>query len=624
VGFLVCRYNGSGGSLYDIPADRETIWQPGLTHNGGFPHASWPERSVLTWASGDQVSRVQSEVNAAHTANPNGVIVLLGAGTWNMNGGDVVLPSNVCVRGAGYSAGAHTTILTCTNGATDNSYIPGPGRSKPIFTIGGTNSQGTSTNLSADATKGTYSCTVASATGLSVGQYVLIDEFCGSSWQTDPQGMGQVWANSDFSVVWQRHNPWLSQTDDPIDTSDFHTYNEDTNPAASWFCRTARPQNEIKKISGISGTTITFDSPFHKTYYSSRTAQLTPYSGITTYSGIEDMALSYGDNGNVRLEGAAYCWVKRCDASHWLNENICINNCFRCEVSGSYLHDGAWPEPGGGGYAISQGWGSSENLIEDNIIRWTCKNLVARSAGTASVAAYNYLDEAFDQSNENWQEVHLSASHMVGSFMHLFEGNYAPNGDNDKTHGNATHHTYFRNHLSGFRRAFTSYEAQSQDDASTKPGAQRCAGMAAFSRFMNWVGNVLGTSGQMTDFVYEDTTNQIMVSSTVRAVYSFGWDDWYSNYPTIQPDVDLLATTLRDGNYDYLTNSVRWHGVGGSGAQTTPPAASTLPSSLYLSSKPSFFGTLTWPWVTPEGSTKLYTNPAKRRFDLGTPFADPP
>jgi hypothetical protein len=592
--------------MYALPTDRATTWRPGLTHNGGFPHASWPLRSVLSWASGDQVSRIQSEIDAAHSAYPNGVIVRLAAGTWNLNGGDLSIPSNTVLRGAGLSGGAQSTILTCTNGATDNSYQPGARGYTPLITVGTGGSYGTSVALSSNASKGAESVVVASASGLSVGQYVLIDELSGAGWQTDPQGLGQIWANADFSVVWQRHNPGLA-TDDPYPD------------AWSWFCRDDRPQNEIKKISNVSGTTITFDSPLHKGYTTARTAQLTPYSGIVTNAGVEDLACSHGSNGNIRLTGAAYCWVARVDASHWLNENICIDHSFRCELRDSYLHDACWPVPGGGGYVISMGWATSEVLIENNISYWACKNIVARSAGTASVVAYNYMDVAFDDGFEDWQEVHLNASHMVGPHHVLFEGNYAPNADSDKTHGNATYHTFFRNHLSGVRKAYTSYSNVSHNDATQGAGMQRCAGMAAFSRYHSWVGNVLGRSGQMSGWGYEDTTNSGMVSGT-NSIFVFGWDDWYSSYPTVDPDVDLLATILRDGNFDYLTNSVRWHDVGGSGEQTTPPADSALPDSLYLSSKPSFFGSYTWPWVEPTETTKLYTLPAKQRFEDGDYF----
>ena len=57
---------------------------------------------------------------------------------------------------------------------------------------------------------------------------------------------------------------------------------------------------------------------------------------------------------------------------------------------------------------------------------------------------------------------------------------------------------------------------------------------------------------------------------------------------------------------EYVTNGVVWD-------STNPNRA--LPDSLYLSSKPAFFGTNPWPWVDPTGATKTYTLPARARFD---------
>ena len=69
---------------------------------------------------------------------------------------------------------------------------------------------------------------------------------------------------------------------------------------------------------------------------------------------------------------------------------------------------------------------------------------------------------------------------------------------------------------------------------------------------------------------------------------------WGKSYPT---DADVSATAIRDGNFDYVTNTVVWD-----------PAitAHTLPNSLYLTQKPAFFNAgsgYTWPWVEPTGST---------------------
>src|SRR5262249_60449106 len=94
------------------------------------------------------------------------------------------------------------------------------------------------------------------------------------------------------------------------------------------------------------------------------------------------------------------------------------------------------------------------------------------------------------------------------------------------------------------------------------------------------------------------------VSMPQPAIFLFGWDD-FAPYPV---DAQVAATTIRHGNFDYLTNSVNWDPNIGT---------QTLPSSLYLSGKPAFFSAgsgYTWPWVDPTGSTKLYTLPAKARF----------
>ena len=77
----------------------------------------------------------------------------------------------------------------------------------------------------------------------------------------------------------------------------------------------------------------------------------------------------------------------------------------------------------------------------------------------------------------------------------------------------------------------------------------------------------------------------------------------------MQPDPQTLSTVIRDGNYDFLTNSQRWHNT---------PGGFTIPNSMYLASKPAFFGTNQWPWVDPSTGT-INTLPAKARYDAGTP-----
>ena len=96
---------------------------------------------------------------------------------------------------------------------------------------------------------------------------------------------------------------------------------------------------------------------------------------------------------------------------------MAIVSSFRIEVRDSYIHDGAWSYPGGGGYAIGLAWASAEALIENNIILDANKMMVGRSAGAGTVVAYNYTDDGFIGYDPSWQEVGINGSHMVGSHI---------------------------------------------------------------------------------------------------------------------------------------------------------------------------------------------------------------
>jgi hypothetical protein len=472
-----------------------------------------------------------------------------------------------------------------------------------VVLVGGNQGYGTSRNLTADVAKGATSVTVASNAGFAVGQYVLLDELSGAGWRTDPQGLGQIWASADWRVVWQRHNPALD-TDDPY-------------PAAwGWFSRQDRPQNEIKRITAISGTTpatLTFSSPVHIAYRVANTAQLTPLTGMVEYAGVESLAMRGGDDGNLRFEGAAMSWAKNVDSSHWLNEGVAVNFSFQVEVRDSYLHDACWPSPGGGGYALSIGWGSSEFLLENSISMMANKVMVARSAGAGSVIGYNYFDDGYI-SGTSWVEIGANASHMAGPHHVLFEGNYAWNGDSDKTHGSSTYMTYFRNWFSGYRKQFTDIGGGTWNDLTQGGGPRRATGPAAFGYWFSFVGNVLGWQGHTGGWIYEDTTNLVMTGDA-QTIFALGWDDWVSAYPNVHADPNVSSgprAAIRDGNWDWVTGAQTWH--------DSPPGV--LQDSMYMPGKPAFFGANAWPWVDPVTGA-VHTLPAKARFEAGTPNTVP-
>ena len=272
---------------------------------------------------------------------------------------------------------------------------------------------------------------------------------------------------------------------------------------------------------------------------------------------------------------------------------------FRIEIRDSYIHDGVWPYPGGGGYGISLAGAASEVLIENNIVNRMNKVMVVRSSGAGSVVGYNYMDNGFIGNQPGWVEVGLNGSHMVGSHHILFEGNESFNYDSDNTHGNAIAMTIFRNHLIGRRRDFSDL------------GNVRGAGLMVGSWWHSFIGNVIGEQGRMTGWVYEDPGDGTY--GTTASPWGPGSYIWKLGYDPTHweqaADPKVKSTTIRDGNFDYLTNQVRWD-----------RAPETLPPSLYLRAKPAFFGSTPWPWVDPTGDTKLGVLPARRRFDeaLGT------
>ena len=545
-------------------------------------------------------------IQAAISVCPVGEVVELSAGTFLANH-YLLIPKGITLRGAG----AGVTTIRKTDGAKMNqaacadeqpNIIIGPNRwPKP--------DSRTSENLTADGGKGSYSVTVANGRRFAAGQIVLLDELSGASWQPDRLGRGEIWASADYRVVWPLHNPRLNW-DDPLVASTPTGGDE-----ASWFSRQDRVTAETKEVASVSGNTITFTTPLHIDYRKSHTAQLTQYTAGDVHvrnAGVESLTVIGGCHSAIRFEAAAYSWAKGVEVTVWSGEGIGANNSFRVEVRDSYIHDAAWSQPGGAGYAIGLAAGSAEALFENNIVMMANKVMVVRSAGAGSVFGYNYVDDGFINTAEGWIEAGLNASHMVGPHHVLFEGNYSFNWESDHTHGNSVYHTIFRNHLRGIRKPFTNPLNGKVVDDATQPGnrPRRCVGAGAYSYWMSFIGNVLGAPGQMGGWSYDVTGAKGMLTP---AIWLLGWDD-ISPQPY---DAATAATTIRHGNFDYLTNTLRWD----------PDAPDhTLPASLYLSKKPDFFNAgsgYTWPWVDPVGTTKLYTLPAKARYDAGTPFAQP-
>jgi len=587
------------------PAERyaSANWRmSGMLSEGGILHRTAVCAEVDSGQPGEDDS---DAIQAAIDRCSPGEVVRLGAGTFTIKEGKyILLNRSITLRGAGPGS----TILKREHGAKPGSYFPGADPS-PMIIVGPQryNNNSSSTALTTSVAAGAYAVHVASVAGFSEGQIVLLDEASGAGWQPDVVWPDrQIWASSDYRVVWQKHMPFYKYVDDF--GADLYPYTP--GGAGCWFSNCDRPTNEMHRIAAISGNVITFDSPIMISYRVSHQAQLHRWQTHHTHNaGVENLTVSNGDDGNIKFLWCAYCWAYNVENTLWLGGGFDINFSFRVQLEGVYVHNPAWPVSGGGGYNISLAWGSSEVLIEDSISVLTNKVIVARSAGAGSVVAYNYMDDGYINGRDHWQEIGLNASHMAGSHHVLFEGNYSFNIDSDQTHGNAIYHTFFRNYANGFRRPFTALDGSSVDDTTGCCHPLRAAGAHAYAYWFSFIGNVLGKQRYTSGWAYEGKGghNAFPPSSI-----------WMLGYMDISPqgyDPNVAATAFRDGNFDYLTNSVHW---------ALSNAEHELPASQYLPGKPAFFTGYSWPWVEPTGSGEhLHTLPAKARYDAGTPFVQP-
>jgi hypothetical protein len=560
------------GTLDIVPEESRTTWAPGVQ---GIPARSTicANLAASTFGGAEASAAIQAAIDAC----PAGQVVRLSEGTFTLND-HVLINKGITLRGAGPGR----TVLQKTNQGAEQEQlvIVGPSRWPHI-------DESTAVDLEEDATKGAMSVTVRSTAGFAPGQFVRLDEddYTTATFVTLPPRLD----GSTYRILATDRLVW--PINDPPRAG-----NLPVPGGLSWHSRPGRPLSEIKEVARVDDRRVTFSTPIHITYRKANAAQLTRFTGDAAHirdAGVEDLTLTGGSEGNVSFSSAAYSWAKNIECTRFGIPCVDITHSFRLEIRDSYIHDTIHPYPGGGGYALSLQQGSSEILIENNIIMGANKVIVVRSAGAGSVVGYNYMDNAFIGNYADWMEVGLNASHMLGSHHVLFEGNLSFNYDSDDTWGGSLAMTIFRNHLTGDRRDFP-------DEANVRAG-----GLGFGSWWHAFIGNVMGVSTGMPNWVYEDPGDQSLGHSTSmwggKAIWRLGYapGSWGQ-----APDPKVRSTVVRDGNFDYVSGSVHWD-----------RAQRTLPDSLYLAAKPAFFGDLPWPWVDPTGPTKTYALPAHRRYE---------
>jgi hypothetical protein len=526
--FVIPAYrHASTGAASILPShnDASLNWQKaGMAAVGGIPSRTTVCATVNPIGGGSSdFTNIQNAINAC----PAGQVVQLGSGAFSVQMSDlpIRIPTGIVLRGTGSCTGSSSphcaTSITVSDGLLfyegGNCGTTAPGSAcsnggaslievtpaAPSYNyswaqcgnIGGPHQTGDScgaVSLGADAAKGDTTIRVSQTSGLSVGDWVLIDEASGAGWVADPMnavtGFGSIWAASDWlnssgspatgRVSWPKAQNlgWNNGWD--FGASGDNIYPTTLNSAGCQYSYCDRVTNEMHKISAIgggscpgAGCTVTFDSPLTIAYRQSGSHNAQIYRGpylnqagsgspvaLIENAGVENLSLLRAPNGGIRIQFCVYCWVKNVEVGNWYNGGISIDYSARVEINAVYIHHCWHSVNSGGEYPIALDQASTEILITNSIINFAGKGMVARAGGAGSVVSYNYVDDTmYDQLSgigNYWVDMGVNASHFAGPHHVLFEGNWGNNLDSDNTHGNAVYITFFRNHSTALRTAF--------------------------------------------------------------------------------------------------------------------------------------------------------------------------
>jgi hypothetical protein len=553
-----------------IPPDRVTVWAPGVP--GGVPSYSSIFATIdastygngSTDASGAINSALASAGAAASAAQPK--VVVLPAGTYLIRSPITINSSYVVLRGAGPT---QTKIIGQTGGN--------------MIRIGWKWNYTGLWNVTSDNPKGATSITVSDASAIQPGDVLQIDIVDDTSFvRLAPDGV--YFKRQPSTDISGPGRGGTTAVNDP-----------------GW-----RSIGQQIEVASKNGNTLTLTSPLHLAFPLARSPQVfktaTARSGEpgTRYSGIEDLYVSGGTNNMIGMVNSAYCWIRNIesdgrpsDSNHGMTgAHVQLIHGFRNEIRDSYFHHATVINQGGGAYGLAPGTSSSNNLFENNISVFLNKPIIMNNSGGGNVIAYNYADNAYSTSAPGWQENTIDGNHECFSHSDLFEGNWTTNIGSDTTHGNAGWHVFFRNYATG------------RNSAPPTPDNNniRAAGIDGWSREHTYVGNVFaGWVANGRQPVYQCTANGSCMGA--EAIFRVGAN--VGSYTGFD-DGTALARLFVNGNFDPVNNGIVW--------DPTMPRRN-MPPSLYLTSKPAFFGSQQWPFADPQGSPMVGVLPAKARFD---------
>jgi hypothetical protein len=563
---------------------------------GGLPDAKWPICTTIAAYSGGGTA-ITNALAACNASKPNGGVVALGSGTFNLSSG-ISFPSNtvghLVLRGQGagstqlnFSGGATGcnggSALICAN-SNDNTYPGQPANQQTLHNWTGGYGQG-STQLTLDSTS-----------GIVAGKSLLILNQCDTGYSGSSCTSGSPADNGGYFVCAQAWTGAGSGCASPTEGPDGNTWR-----ANAW-------QMEVVQVTGINGNTVTINQPIeHPNWASSQSPQAIVMQPVPQ-DGIENLSIDGSATVSAQVANGIYfydswqCWVSGVKITNVYAHSVGGLDMFHTVIQSNYFYGNP------GGYNDSAGadirWGANI-LFQNNICQQVKLCWFNDGPSVGDVVAYNYsVDQSLGSGSNDFMWP-ATENHSAGGDFELFEGNAFNKSEEDGDHGGHLNQTRFRNFLWGWESC-----ANGQCGSNSAKSTALIAGATTYdSRYGHWIGNVLGTPG-FTNTYMSNNANPWGVQMT-----------WTLGAGNASEPADPLgaSTVLLWANWDVATNGTRWCGnssnsgwssvCGGksevpTGAPSFPNAVPTLgdtgagqgalPPSFYMANRPSW-----WPSAIP-------------------------
>ena len=574
--FLASRASWAGGATAAeiIPADRLADWTPGVTVGvpGGIPadrtHLIDVTKAPYN-ADNTGAADAQPAIKKAIADAKDNDVVYLPAGTYRANAAITVYggKSRITIRGdgpdktivMGYQASGSIMSITPADGG-DWWY---PNRLK--------------LDITGSPTRGATVLTVGDTKALDAYPNGGIGEPCQLSLKDDPKLPVIAVAKFDYM------------------------------------------RRQVSRIVKRTATTVTVSPGLLFDLPAELAPVLRPVGRYSEFVGIEDLTVD-GTNtktphGLIGINASYGCWAKNLRVLRGQSYLFTVDGSVQCEVRQCHIATRkSAAGPNGGGLLFGT---NSFCLIEDNFISPGTEV----NASSGNVFAYNFCDDI--NVHGDLLAPSIDSNHSAHCCFNLYEGNLVPRFQCDGYHGGASHDTAFRNWFHG---------------SSTKTNQYWiCVNLNRFTRCYSLVGNVLGRKG--ATWLYE--VEPVGFSYDKHFIYSLGYPNMgngWSNGKTAQPskgvfwadwekylasergkgpgpngfqelDLDVKATTLLKGNYNYRDSGV---------SESESLGGTQLPKSLYLKERPAWFGDLNWPPFGPDTDFEKNKIPAQVRFEAMT------